>query len=233
MTFKIVESLSQEEREVFEQAVNKASGSPLTTMDLQMGMEAVKKKRKKTTQRVRAYDTDGQGMPAVGVGAGGSATVAKSKLDGIVDGFKDWLFKAFGDTNTDVAPTVEVTKALDVEQRRAMFVALAPNEVDAHGDINTEEAVEKACISFNTMCNKANLFHRVMTQDAVIEQSYITPVGFTTDSGIEVKKGSWVQWWHFPEGNPNADLMWKMVKDGEIQGISVGATMVYEEINND
>lgn len=230
MTFKIVESLSPNEREVFEQAVNKASGKPLTTMDLQMGMDAVKKKRKKTTQRVRAYDTDGQGMPAVGVGAGGSATVAKSKLDGIVDGFKDWLFKAFGDTNTDVAPTVEVTKALDVEQRRAMFVALPADKTDEHGHFNTAEAVEKACISFNKMCNKANIFHRVMTEDVEIEQSFITPVAFTTDNGIEVTKGSWIQWWHFPEGNSNAELLWKMVKDGDIQGISIGATQIYEEI---
>jgi hypothetical protein len=35
---------------------------------------------------------------------------------------------------------------------------------------------------------------------------------------------------HFPEDNPNSELLWKMVKDGEIQGISVGATAVYEDI---
>lgn len=158
-----------------------------------------------------------------------SKSVSKSSLDGLVEGFKALLEQAFG-TKDDIEPTVEVTKSVDVEQRRAMFVALAPNEVDAHGDINTEEAVEKACISFNTLCNKANLFHRVMTQDIVIEQSYITPAAFTTDSGIEVKKGSWIQWMHFPEDNPNSELLWKMVKDGEIQGISVGATAVYEDI---
>ena len=155
--------------------------------------------------------------------------VSKSTLDNFLEGFKTLLEKAFGEVEDDEL-VVEVTKSVDLEQRRAMFVALAPNEVDAHGDVNTEAAVEKACISFNTMCNKANLFHRVMTQDAIIEQSYITPAAFTTDSGIEVKKGSWVQWWHFPEDNPNSELLWKMVKEGEIQGISVGATAIYEDI---
>lgn len=160
----------------------------------------------------------------------------KSTLDdgvmaSLFDKFKEMIAEAFAPVQGNVSPSVEVTKSVDVEQRRAMFVALAPNEVDAHGDINTEEAVEKACISFNTLCNKANLFHRVMTQDVVIEQSYITPAAFTTDSGIEVKKGSWIQWMHFPDNNPNSELLWKMVKDGEIQGISVGATAVYEEIN--
>lgn len=229
MTFKIVESLSQEEREVFEQAVNKASGKPLTTMDLQMGMDAVKKKRKKTTQRVRAYDTDGQGMPAVGVGVGGSATVAKSKLDGIVDGFKDWLFKAFGDTNTDVAPTVEVTKALDVEQRRAMFVVLEPDVVDLHGDTYSAEEVEKACANFNLHCMKANLFHRMMTEDAKVEQSFISPATFTTDDGREIKKGTWLTWMTFPE-TETGEIIWKMVKEGDIVGVSIGALARVENL---
>jgi len=155
--------------------------------------------------------------------------INKSVVQTFADKLLDLVSMTFG-IDTKSEPTVEVTKALDVEQRRAMFVALAPNEVDEHGDMNTEEAVEKACISFNTMCNKANLFHRIDTQHAVIEQSYITPVGFTTDSGIEVKKGSWVQWWHFPEGDSNSELLWKMVKDGDIQGVSVGATAVFTEL---
>lgn len=155
--------------------------------------------------------------------------INKSVVQTFADKLLDLVSMTFG-VDTKSEPTVEVTKALDVEQRRAMFVVLAPNEVDEHGDINTEEAVEKACISFNTMCNKANLFHRIDTQHVVIEQSYITPVGFATDSGVEVKKGSWLQWLHFPSDNPNSELLWKMVKDGDIQGISVGATAVFTEL---
>ena len=114
-----------------------------------------------------------------------------------------------------------------------MFVVLAPNEIDEHGDTNTEECVEKACISFNTLCNKANLFHRINTEKAKIEQSFITPAGFTTDTGIEVKKGSWLQYWHFPEGDTDSEILWTMVKNNEIQGVSIGATAVYQELNNE
>lgn len=162
--------------------------------------------------------------------------VKKSVVEVLADKLAVLLTSTFGldgSSLKDVEPTVEVTKAVDVEQRRAMFVVLAPNEIDEHGDTNTEECVEKACISFNTLCNKANLFHRINTEKAKIEQSFITPVGFTTDTGVEVKKGSWLQWWQFPEGDTDSELLWTMVKNNEIQGVSIGATAVYQELNNE
>ena len=127
------------------------------------------------------------------------SNVKKSVVEVLADKLAVLLTSTFGldgSSLKETQPTVEVTKAEDVEQRRAMFVVLAPNEIDEHGDTNTEECVEKACISFNTLCNKANLFHRINTEKAKIEQSFITPAGFTTDTGIEVKKGSWLQYWH-------------------------------------
>lgn len=162
--------------------------------------------------------------------------VKKSVVEVLADKLAVLLTNTFGldgGSLKEVAPTVEVTKAVDIEQRRAMFVVLAPNEIDEHGDTNTEECVEKACISFNTLCNKANLFHRINTEKAKIEQSFITPAGFTTDTGIEVKKGSWLQYWHFPEGDTDSELLWTMVKNNEIQGVSIGATAVYQELNNE
>ena len=160
----------------------------------------------------------------------------KSVISELADKLAVLLTSTFGLDGSSlkgVEPTVEVTKAVDVEQRRAMFVVLAPNEIDEHGDTNTEDCVEKACISFNTLCNKANLFHRINTEKAKIEQSFITPAGFTTDTGIEVKKGSWLQYWHFPEGDTDSELLWTMVKNNEIQGVSIGATAVYQELNNE
>jgi len=162
--------------------------------------------------------------------------VKKSVVEVLADKLAVLLTSTFGldgSSLKEIEPTVEVTKAVDIEQRRAMFVVLAPNEIDEHGDTNTEECVEKACISFNSVCNKANLFHRINTEKAKIEQSFITPVGFTTDTGKEVKKGSWLQWWHFPEGDTDSELLWAMVKNNEIQGVSIGATAVYQELNNE
>lgn len=146
--------------------------------------------------------------------------VTKSVIESLSDGFKDLLNKAFGDLQaTD--NVVEITKSVDLEQRRALFVVLSPDEVDEHGDTYDAVEVEKACNDFNTSCMKANLFHRIETKDVEIEQSFITPSSFQTDSGVEIKKGAWLQWMHFPKENPNSELLWKMVKDGDITGVSV------------
>lgn len=151
----------------------------------------------------------------------------------VVDGIMDWIDNAFGSTKKESHPVVEVNKSVDIEQRRALFVVLEPDVVDAHGDTYSAEEVEKACINFNTHCNKANLFHRVQTEDVKIEQSFINPSTFTLDDGREIKKGTWMQWMHFPEDNANSELLWKMVKEGEIQGVSIGATAKVEELDND
>lgn len=154
--------------------------------------------------------------------------INKSVVQTFADKLLDLVSMTFG-VDTKSEPTVEVTKALDVEQRRAMFVVLEPDIIDLHGDTYSCEEVEKACINFNTHCNKANLFHRVQTEHVKIEQSFINPSSFVSDDGREIKKGTWLQWWYFPEDDSNSELLWKMVKDGEIQGVSIGATaMVYD-----
>ena len=147
----------------------------------------------------------------------------------ILKKFMDFLDLAVGDVPSDKV-VVEVTKSLDTEQRRALFVVLEPDVVDLHGDTYTAEEVEKACANFNTHCMKANLFHKVETENAVIEQSFITPAGFTTDDGREIKKGTWLTWFHFPEGNEISDALWEGVKDGSINGVSIQCRAVVEEL---
>lgn len=127
---------------------------------------------------------------------------------------------------------VEVSKALDEEERMALFVVLEPDVVDLHGDIYTAEEVEKACNNFNTFCNKANIFHAVETEAAKIVQSYISPATFTLDDGREITKGTWLQWYHFPEGDETSDLLWKAVKSGEISGVSIGAKATVEKLDD-
>ena len=129
--------------------------------------------------------------------------------------------KFFQENESEVA-SVEVTKALDEEQRMAMFVVLSPDEIDLHGDTYSTEEVEKACNNFNTTSMKANLFHKVETEDAKIVQSFINPADFTTDDGREIKKGAWLQWWSFPE-TEIGEKVWKAVKAGDITGLSIQA----------
>ena len=138
--------------------------------------------------------------------------------------------KFFQENESEVA-SVEVTKALDEEQRMAMFVVLIPDEVDLHGDTYSAEEVEKACNNFNTTSMKANLFHKVETEDAKIVQSFINPTDFTTDDGREIKKGAWLQWWSFPE-TEIGEKIWKAVKAGDITGVSIGAMATVETLDD-
>lgn len=151
--------------------------------------------------------------------------------DKLVTAVAEFIKNVFGSTNKETEQ-VEVTKSLDEEKRLALFVAMSPDEVDAHGDVTSAEVIEKACHSFNTHCRQANLFHRVETDNAEIVQSFINLTDFTTDDGREIKKGAWLQWWHFPEGDEVSDKLWGLVKSGEINGISIGAKGTVENVDD-
>lgn len=146
-----------------------------------------------------------------------------------IEALVELIEKNFGPSRREGIEQVEVTKSLNVEKRMAMFVVLAPDTEDLHGDIYSAEEVEKACINFNQHCGVANLFHLVETKEADIVQSFIAPADFTLDSGVEVKKGTWLQWWHFPE-TEQGDLIWQGVKSGDINGVSIGAMATVEEL---
>lgn len=148
-----------------------------------------------------------------------------------VEALMGLIEKHFGGSQS-TPDVVEVTKSLDTERRMAMFVVLEPDSVDLHGDTYTEIEVEKACNNFNTHCSTANLFHQIETREATIVQSFIAPSTFMTTDGVEVKKGTWLQWWHFPE-TETGELIWKGVKSGDINGVSIGAMATVEELNND
>jgi hypothetical protein len=150
----------------------------------------------------------------------------------LVQALSELIEKYFGGSQS-TPEQVEVTKSLDDEKRMALFVVLAPQEgnttEDLHGDTYTAEEVEKACHNFNTHCMAANLFHQIETQEATIVQSFIAPAKFTLDNGVEVMKGTWLQWFHFPE-TETGNALWSAVKSGEINGVSIGAMATTEEI---
>lgn len=153
--------------------------------------------------------------------------VDKTKL---VEAFSDFIEKHFDGSSKE---QTEVTKSVDEEQRMAMFVVLEPDVTDLHGDTYSAEEVEKACNSFSMHSMRANLFHKVETEKAKIVQSFISPSDFKTENGKEIKKGTWLQWWYFPEGNDESESIWKAVKSGEINGVSIGARAKVEEIKDE
>lgn len=148
----------------------------------------------------------------------------KNKL---LEAFSEFLEKAAGGTQREVEliAEVEVVKSLDEEERMALFVVLEPDAVDLHGDTYSEKEVEKACISYNQHCRKANLYHRVETEDFAIVQSFVTPVSFNDETGREIRKGTWLAWTKFEN-----EELWEEVKKGNFQGLSVGCRATVEEI---
>ncbi len=151
----------------------------------------------------------------------------KTKL---VEAFSEFLEKHFQGSSKEHELEVEVTKAVDEEQRMAMFVVLEPDTFDLHNDIYSAEEVWKACNNFNLHCNKANLFHRVETEDMKFAQSFVSPSEFQLDDGRTVKKGSWLAWTYFPETD-NGEVLWKAVKDGKANGLSIQARAFVEELD--
>lgn len=122
---------------------------------------------------------------------------------------------------------VPITKALDEELMQATFVVMIPDEVDLHGDTTSESEVRKACHNFNKFCMKANLFHMVETDTFEFLESYILPTDIVLGDKF-VKKGTWVATIQaLDEG------LWALIKSGDINGVSIGALAMVEEIEED
>jgi hypothetical protein len=153
----------------------------------------------------------------------------------LLKAFTELLDKAIGDPNKEVealAVVPEITKAVEVEQRKALFIVLEPcglDNPDLHGDIYTAEEVEKAADNFNRFCGKASIQHLVQTEKAEILESYITPVSFVLDTGKVIQKGTWLQNWYFPE-TEDGEMLWKDVKESKFTGLSIGAKATTEEL---
>lgn len=145
--------------------------------------------------------------------------------DSLVKLFSEFVEKHFGGSAKEVPIECELTKSLDEEERMALFVVLEPDVVDLHGDTYSEREVEKGCNSYNIHCRKANLYHRVETEDFAIVQSFINPVTFIDDQGRDIKKGTWLAWAHFPN-----EELWSEVKKGNFTGLSVGCKAMTEDL---
>lgn len=155
--------------------------------------------------------------------------------------FTDLLEMAIGDSENEkevveaesTTPAgIPVVKSRDSYEKRAMFIVLEPQNddgttIDAHGDWYGAEDVEKACHNYNRACRKAGLMHSVVLEDedVWIQESYITPTEFVTESGEKIKKGTWVQWWKF-----ESDELWQDVLDGKYDSVSIDCWAEGEEL---
>lgn len=121
----------------------------------------------------------------------------------------------------------KITKALDEELKQVTYVAMMPDFVDLQGDYVSAEEVRKAMESFNKSSQRANLFHRVMSDSFEVVESYIAPVDFTLGEK-DVQKGTWLMTLQV-----NNDEVWDLIKSGDINGISIGAKALVEELDQE
>lgn len=121
-----------------------------------------------------------------------------------------------------------VLKSVNTELKQVLFIAMSPDEVDAHGDITSEDEVRKACQNYNLHCRKANLFHIIQETDTFdIVESYIAPSDIQIGE-YEVKKGTWLVNLQVYD-----DELWELVKSGEVNGVSINAWAKTEQIKED
>lgn len=144
--------------------------------------------------------------------------IDKSKM---IESFSTFIDTHFGETKK-----VDIAKALDSDKKLATFVVLAPEEVDAHGDIYSYDVVEDACYQYNEYCYKCNLEHLLMIDEKTAEvmESYISPVDFQLGETF-IKKGTWLQTWKF-----TSDELWNQVKEGHWTGLSIQCLGEVEDI---
>ena len=116
-------------------------------------------------------------------------------------------------------------KALDKELRQATFVVLEPDTVDLHGDTYSAEEVQKAAHNFQTYCQKAFVDHEQETDGAKIVENYVAPADMKIGDKM-VKKGTWIQVWQLNKS------LWKQVKKGKYNGVSIGAYAKKEPLND-
>lgn len=120
-----------------------------------------------------------------------------------------------------------ITKAVNEELKQATFIVMVPDEVDAHGDVTSEEEVRKACHNFNKHSMRANLFHLVETDTFEFCESYCCPTDFMLGDKF-VKKGTWLATIQALD-----DGLWALIKSGDINGLSIGALASVETIEED
>ncbi len=116
----------------------------------------------------------------------------------------------------------KLIKQLNQELKQVTYVAMLPG-VDLTGDYTSEDEVRKAKESFNRSEQNANLFHVEMTDTFEVIESYLAPVDMQFDT-VMVNKGSWLITLQI-----KSNEVWEMVKNGEINGISIGAMAQIEE----
>lgn len=130
-----------------------------------------------------------------------------------------------------------ITKSVNEEKRLATFVVLEPQDesdtletTDLHFHWYDENMVEKSCHNFNRFCRKANILHMMDTTAVEFIESYITKAEMIIGEQ-SIKKGTWLAT-IYVQDNEAGEWIWKGIKDGTFDGLSIQAMGVIEDIED-
>lgn len=146
--------------------------------------------------------------------------------EGILDLLEKCTTLSNQDNKVESEVDVPIVKSAVAAEKRALFLVLEPSEADGtttdlHGDWYDEDTIQKACHDYNLNCERLGIMHKEIASDdeVVVQESYIAPCDFVTETGIPIKKGSWLMWLHFP-----SDDMWMKVEEGIYDSVSIECT---------
>jgi DNA adenine methylase len=118
------------------------------------------------------------------------------------------------------ASTSALIKGVDPsDERFVLGVVLEPEVVDAQGDIYSAEEIRNAAHRFMEDFQGLGIQHRDRVNgDVKILESYLAPEDLVV-GGTAIKKGTWLF-----GVRVLSDELWRMVKDGELTGFSIGGS---------
>ena len=147
----------------------------------------------------------------------------------ILDRILSVLEKALGDTTSD--KEVPVIKQFQEEQKVAIEWLYPVDQDDLHGERMDREEVRKMVDSLNTAIKdgklKSAIDHVVYTDGWHIEKAWVNEAECSINNTI------------IPEGWPlckvkfTNDALWEARKNGLLQGLSIGAKGIKEEVEID
>jgi len=122
---------------------------------------------------------------------------------------------------------VEICKSQDEEERFVLGIVLEPDSIDGQSEFATKKQIRDACHRFMEFFGELGLHHTEDNKDRVrILENFISPADFKVGDR-EIKKGTWLMALRIV-----SDSVWKMVNDGELNGLSIFGTarrLVHEE----
>lgn len=106
-----------------------------------------------------------------------------------------------------------------LEERFVLGIVLEPDEVDSQGDTISAEEIRSAAHRYMEEHANVGLQHQVFVNGKIkILESYIAPTDFSIGEE-RVKAGTWLMAFRILD-----DSIWKAVKEGLLDGLSIGGT---------